>query len=116
MLEGFSFPVLSAIIWVPIIAGVVILFIDAKQRDLVRGVAISAATIVLALSFLVFFTYNSQVQQVMDNQDLLLQAGGSMMGTQMFVDGLAFVEHATWIESLGISYHLAVDGLSAPMV
>ena len=116
MLEGFSFPVLSAIIWVPIIAGVVILFMDGKQRDLVRGVAISAAAIVLALSALVFFTYNSQVDQVTANQEILMQAGGSSMGTQMFVDGLAFVEHATWIESLGISYHLAVDGLSAPMV
>jgi NADH-quinone oxidoreductase subunit M len=116
MLDGFSFPVLSAIIWVPIIAGVVILFMDSKQRDLVRGVAISAAAIVLALSALVFFTYNNQVGQVVANQEMLFQNGGATMGTQMFVDGLAFVEYSPWIESLGISYHLAVDGLSAPMV
>lgn len=116
MLEGFSFPVLSAIIWVPIIAGVVILFMDGKQRDLVRGVAISAAAVVLALSALVFFTYNAQVGAIVANQDLLMQAGGTTMGTQMFVDGLAFVEYVPWIQSLGISYHLAVDGLSAPMV
>lgn len=116
MLEGFSFPVLSAIIWVPIIAGVLILFMDGKQRDLVRGVAISAAAIVLALSALVFFNYNAQVQNVFDRQDLLMQGGGEMMGTQMFVDSLAFVEYTPWVESLGISYHLAVDGLSAPMV
>ncbi len=116
MLDGFSFPVLSAIIWVPIIAGVVILFMDSKQRDLVRGVAISAAAIVLALSALVFFTYNNQVAQVVSNQEMLFQSGSATMGTQMFVDGLAFVEYSPWIESLGISYHLAVDGLSAPMV
>ena len=41
MLDGFSFPVLSAIIWVPIIAGVVILFMDSKQRDLVLALLLT---------------------------------------------------------------------------
>jgi NADH-quinone oxidoreductase subunit M len=116
MLEGFSFPVLSAIIFVPIIAGVVILFLDEKQRDLIRGVSITAAAIVLALSALVFFGYNSQVSSLMETQDVLRETNGTMMGTQMFVDGLAFEEEVTWVDTLGISYHVAVDGLSAPMV
>ena len=34
----------------------------------------------------------------------------------MFVRGLAFEENVPWISSLGISYHLGVDGLNTPMV
>jgi len=116
MLEGFSFPVLSAIIFVPIIAGVVLLFVDGKQRDLVRGIAITAAVTVLALSALVFFAYNSQVADLMSHQEASQLTGGESVGTQMFVDGLAFTEQVTWLQSLGISYHLGVDGLNAPMV
>jgi len=116
MIEGFSFPVLSAIIFVPIVAGVVILFMKEEQRDLIRGVAISAAAVVLALSALVYFTYSAQVGQMQAVQEELLAGGGDLMGSQMFVNGLAFEEKITWVESLGISYHLAVDGLSAPMV
>lgn len=116
MLEGFSFPVLSAIIFVPIIAGVVLLFVDGKQRDLVRGIAITAAVTVLALSALVFFVYNAQVAELMAQQETALAATGESFGTKMFVDGLAFREQINWLPTLGISYHLAVDGLNAPMV
>ncbi len=112
----FGFPVLSAIIWIPIIAGVVILFMDGKQRDLIRGVAISAAVGVLALSGLVYFTYNGIVSEQLESQELLLEENSDIAATMMFKDGLAFEEKITWVESLGISYHLAVDGLSAPMV
>ncbi len=116
MIEGFSFPVLSAIIFVPIVAGVVILFMKEEQRDLIRGVAISAAAVVLALSALVYFTYNTQVGQMQAAQETLLAEGGDLVGSQLFVNGLAFEEKITWVEPLGISYHVAVDGLSAPMV
>jgi NADH-quinone oxidoreductase subunit M len=34
----------------------------------------------------------------------------------MFKEGLAFEEHYQWVDSLGIAYHVGVDGLSAPMV
>ena len=80
------------------------------------GDAILQSSLYLGISALVFFTYNNQVAQVVANQEMLFANGGTTMGTQMFVDGLAFVEYSPWIESLGISYHLAVDGLSAPMV
>lgn len=116
MLDGFSFPVLSAIIFIPIVAGVVILFIDAKQRDLVRGVAITAAAAVLALSLAVYLVYNSQVDTLLAAQEATLAAGGPLVGTQLFVDGLAFREQIPWLTTLGISYHLGVDGLNAPMV
>ena len=46
----FQFPILSLIIFIPIIAAVVMLFMDnVTQRDMIRGVAITSAAAVLAL-------------------------------------------------------------------
>ena len=114
---GFS--VLTAIIFIPIIAGFVILFLDRKNRDLVRGVAITAASAVLALSLAVFFGYDNYVKQaggLIDQQMSMLAGGGDLSGARMFVDSLAFEQRIVWVESLGIAYHVGVDGVSAPMV
>ncbi len=114
---GFS--VLTAIIFIPIIAGFVILFLDRKNRDLVRGVAITAASAVLALSLAVFFGYDNYVKQaggLIDQQMTMLAGGGDLSGARMFVDALAFEQRIVWVESLGIAYHVGVDGVSAPMV
>jgi NADH-quinone oxidoreductase subunit M len=111
-----TFPVLSMIIFIPIIAAVIILFIRSEQKDLVRGIAIAAAGAVFILSLFVFLNYNNQVSAVTANQEALMAAGGTSIGTRMFKETLAFEERVPWISSLGISYHLAVDGLSAPMV
>jgi len=114
---GFS--PLTAIVFIPIIAGIVILFMDNKNRDLIRGVAITAAFAVLALSALVYFGYNGYVQQeggLADQQEALIEAGGEGVGTQMYSESLQFQQRIVWIESLGISYHVGVDGISAPMV
>src|SRR5690606_10378879 len=116
-MEGFAFPVLSVIVFVPIIAGVVILFMNSEQRDLIRGVAIAAAATVLVLSGAVYFGYNAQVPNVVANQDAILSDTAIQSpATLMFKEGLAFEERYVWVESLGISYHVGVDGLSAPMV
>jgi NADH-quinone oxidoreductase subunit M len=111
-----TFPVLSMIIFIPIIAAVIILFFKSEQKDLIRGIAIAAAGAVFILSLFVFLNYNNQVSAVAANQEALMAAGGTSVGTQMFKETLAFEERVPWISSLGISYHLAVDGLSAPMV
>lgn len=112
----FSFPVLSAIVFVPIVAAVIILFLNKESRDLIRGVAITSAVIVLALSAMVFFNYNAQVDLVTDNQEAVVEAEGEFTATQMFADGLRFTENVTWVQPLGINYTVAVDGLNAPMV
>jgi len=118
MIEA-GFPVLSVIIFLPIVAAVIILFMDAKQRDLVRGVAISTAAMLLVLSAFVYFSYNAEVRGddgLLAQQEVMLDEGVDFPGTRMFDNGLAFEEKYDWVSSLGISYHVAVDGLSAPMV
>lgn len=114
-----TFPVLSAIVFLPIVVAVVILFMDPKQRDLIRGVAISTAVVLLVLSAGVFFSYNSIVrgeEGLLQNQLATLDNGGDFVGTQMFKDGLEFEEKYEWVSTLGIGYHVGVDGLNAPMI
>lgn len=115
MVDAFSFPVLSAILFVPIVAAVIILFIDGQRRDLIRGVAISTVVLLLVMSAGVYFGYNGQVDALRESREAA-QLDDTLSGTQMFQDGLAFEERVNWVSSLGISYHVGVDGLSAPMV
>lgn len=141
-MTGFGFPILSALIWIPVIAGVIILFIPADRRDLFRGVAITAAFVVLALSLTVFFGYNGIVSerlntaidaglvevdaQEYDAFNLLeddiegrIQVDileGETEATQAFKKALVFEEHIEWVPEVGIAYSLGVDGLTAPMV
>ncbi|MGB1287550.1 MAG: complex I subunit 4 family protein, partial [Aggregatilineales bacterium] len=126
-----GFPVLSALVFIPIIAGVLLLFMDNKQRDLIRGIAITSASIVLALSMLVFFGYNNNVTDENGVYDVLEydeEAGvfrgdtlipaelGRSSATQAYAEGLVNREDVAWVESIGINYSLGVDGLAAPMV
>ena len=114
-MEATGFSILTAIIFIPIVAGFIILFLDRKNRDLVRGVAVTAAAAVLALSIAVFFGYDSFVKGA-DGLAAMQLSGGEQSGTQMFADALAFEQRVVWVESLGIAYHVGVDGVSAPMV
>jgi len=70
-MEGFVFPVLSVILFVPIVAAVIILFLNSEQRDLIRGIAIAAAAVVLFLSGAVYFNYNAGVPSVAANQNAI---------------------------------------------
>ncbi len=111
-----GFPVLSLIIFVPIVAAVIILLLKPEQADLARGLAIGAAAICFVLSLFVYLNYNASVSDLSAQQTALLDEGGELVGTTLFAQSLAFEEKVPWIEALGISYHLGVDGLSAPMV
>ncbi|MGQ9908113.1 MAG: complex I subunit 4 family protein [Candidatus Flexifilum sp.] len=109
-----SFPVLSLIVFIPIVAAVIILLLKEEQRDLVRGIAITAAAVVFGLSLFVYLNYNAAVGELNTVQTQILEEAGS--ATAVFERTLAFEERVEWIPSLGIAYHLGVDGLSAPMV
>ena len=126
-MDGFTFPVVSAIIFIPIVAAIIILFMDnERDRELIRGLAITTATVLLVLSGLVFFSYNGNVVDGLEeSRDGLLDADGNILNnadddptfaTQMFHNGLRFEERYEWVPSLGINYHVAIDGLNAPMV
>ncbi|MDX1994305.1 MAG: NADH-quinone oxidoreductase subunit M [bacterium] len=116
MTEAFNFPVLSIIVFLPIVVGVAILFMDSKQRDLIRGVALSTAIVLLVLSAFVYLNYNANVDELVAQQEAILEDGGDAPAARMFDAGLAYEENYEWVPALGIRYHVGVDGLTVPMV
>src|SRR5690242_18970597 len=88
----FSIPVLTLITLSPVLGAALIAILPRDRTDAIKTVAAAAAFLSLILSFLVFVGYDRQ-------------AGG-----------FQFTEQTPWIPSLGIGYHVAVDGFSAPML
>src|SRR3990170_1785985 len=86
------FPFLSVIVFTPIVAGLLLLMIPGERKAEIRVTALAAAFIALLLSIYVYFAYDSAVW------------------------GYQFIEKYTWIPQLGISFHVGVDGMSAPLV
>ncbi|MDD2695787.1 MAG: hypothetical protein PHD58_07675, partial [Anaerolineales bacterium] len=87
-----QFPILSVIVFTPIVAGLLILLIPGERKAEVRVAALAAATITFLLSVWAYFSYD-------------LAAGGYQ-----------FIEKVDWLPALGISYHVGLDGLNAPLV
>lgn len=92
MLEelAFTFPILSYILFLPLVGAAVLWLID--DDDLVRSVSLGVALIELALAVLVLLRFVPESA------------------------AMQFAERARWIPALGISYHLAVDGISVLFV
>jgi NADH-quinone oxidoreductase subunit M len=87
-----QFPVLSLIVFTPIIAGLLLLLIPSERKSEIRVAALAASLIALVLSIWVYFSYDTS-------------AGGYQ-----------FIERYDWLPQLGISYYVGVDGMSAPLV
>ncbi|MDK2892133.1 F(420)H(2) dehydrogenase subunit M [Methanohalophilus sp.] len=83
-------PFLSLLILIPLIFSGITLF--TKSREQARVVAFVGALATLALSLYMYFTFDS--------------SSASMQ----------FEEMRSWIPSLGISYHLGVDGIAMPLI
>ncbi len=79
--------ILSIIIFLPVIAGLILLLTPTSSNIArMTGLVVSAAILILSLDLYANFDGTSGV--------------------------LEFVEKTPWIESLGVSYHLGIDGIS----
>ena len=87
MFEGY---LLSVLVWLPIIGGIIILFAGDKVAPRPLALAVSGVTFLISIS---------------------LWTGFNASGYQM-----QFVESMPWIETFNINYHLAVDGISMPLI
>ncbi len=87
-----QFPIISVIVFTPILAGMLILMIPADRKSEVRVAALATATVALLLSVWLYFSYDIQMA------------------------GYQFVEMHDWLPILGISYHVGIDGMNAPLV
>src|SRR3990170_7499837 len=87
-----QFPILSIIVFTPIVTALLLLLIPGERKTEIRMTALAAAFFAMFLSAWVYFSYDS--------------AAG----------GYQFMEKYAWLPVLGISYHVGVDGISAPLV
>ena len=86
-------PLLSLVIWLPIIGGLVVLAIGAGgNNNAVRWTAL-AASIVTFLASVPLWT-----------------------GFDLTTHEMQFIERAVWIPAFNIFYHLGVDGISMPLI
>ena len=91
MLES-SWPLLSVLIWLPILGGALIFLLGDHKAERARMIAllVSGLTFVLSLGLIIGFEPGTAAMQ--------------------------FVEKRPWVEVLGVNYHLGVDGISMPLV
>jgi len=87
-----QFPVLSLIVFAPILTGIFLLLIPKDNKTEVKVTALAAAIVTLVLSIWVYFSYDTQL------------------------GGYQFQEQYSWLPAMGISYFVGVDGMSVPLV
>ena len=87
-----EFPLLSLILFTPLVGAVVLLFVNHQSTDKIRWIANIVAGIGFLVSLPLWFWYEPR-------------------GTQW-----QFVERLSWIPSIGADYFLGVDGFSALLV
>ena len=87
-----DFPILSALVWLPIAGGVALLVMDAMGNTACRqsALVISVATFLLSTLLYTHFDTSTAVMQ--------------------------FQENVPWIAAFSANYHLGVDGISMPLI
>ncbi|RPJ47572.1 MAG: NADH-quinone oxidoreductase subunit M [Chloroflexi bacterium] len=88
-----QFPLLSIIIFLPLVAGLAILAMPANRRDWIRWTALGASLLTLLLTLAMYFNYDAA------------------SGDYQFIEG-----PYPWAPGLGISYFVGVDGISVPLM
>ena len=89
-----GFPILSALVWLPVAAGIAVLALGSSEAGAHRGklVSLVVSTVVFALSLPLYFGFDVTTAE------------------------MQFVERVSWIERFNVYYHLGLDGISLPLV
>ncbi len=87
-----DFPLLSALIWLPIFGGGVLLWLGEERGDAARVTALVVSLITFVISLPLF------------------------TGFERGTAAMQFVELRPWIETFSVNYHLGVDGISMPLI
>jgi len=86
-------PLLSILIWLPILGGAWVLFVGRDEKSsLTRPVALLISIITFIASLFLYTGFDSTTPS------------------------MQFVEQASWIASFNINYHLGIDGISMPLI
>lgn len=89
---SLGYPILSTLIWLPIIAGLIVLFAGRNNPEFAKWFSLGAAVLTFLLSLPLYVAFDTTTS------------------------AMQFVERASWIPQYNIEYFLGVDGLSMPLV
>ncbi len=92
------FPILSVIVFLPLLGGIALLFFPQEQLGAIRWGALAFAGIDLVLSLILMLSYST------------INTSATYLGT------FHFSETVPWISAFGINYSLGVDGISLLLV
>jgi NADH-quinone oxidoreductase subunit M len=84
--------ILSAVLFLPLLGGLALVLIPRRHTGLVTGAGLLVSLATFAVSLPLYFRFDGDVP---DYQ---------------------FVEYAAWMPSLGVGYHLGIDGISLLLV
>ena len=102
---------LSLIVFLPILAGLVILAVPSSQKQIIRIVSLLAALAQGVLAVLIWRAYDPSLPGI------TASPGGSPLGSFQFVEKLPWISlKLGGFGSLNIEYFLGVDGISVTMV
>jgi NADH-quinone oxidoreductase subunit M len=87
-----DFPLLSALIWLPVAGGIVLLVMDALGNTACRQTALIISLVTFAASTLLYTHFDVSTAQ------------------------MQFQELLPWIGAFNANYHLGVDGISMPLI
>ncbi|MBK1694898.1 NADH-quinone oxidoreductase subunit M [Chromatium weissei] len=87
-----DFPLLTLIIWLPILGGIVVLASGDKSPNISKWIALSFALLTFLVSLGLWVGFDSSTAQ------------------------MQFVERSTWIPTFNVEYYLGVDGISMPLI
>ncbi|QKT02570.1 NADH-quinone oxidoreductase subunit M [Ectothiorhodospiraceae bacterium 2226] len=85
-------PLLSLVIWTPILGGLLVLAAGDRHALEAKVLALVVSLVTFGLSLPLYFQFDITTAQ------------------------MQFVEFRPWIETFGINYHLGVDGISMPLI
>ncbi|WP_029407863.1 NADH-quinone oxidoreductase subunit M [Thiomicrorhabdus sp. Milos-T2] len=87
-----SYPILSTLVWLPIIGGLLVLFAGRNNDAVAKWLSLAVAVVTFILSIPLWTDFDTTTS------------------------AMQFEEKVVWIPMFNIYYHLAVDGLSMPLV
>ena len=87
-----DWPLLSLVIWTPIIGGILVLFVGDEKPGVVRKIALLVSILTFLLTLPLYSEFN--------NDTHLMQ----------------FVERNSWIPAFNIEYFVGIDGISMPLI
>ena len=96
-----NIPTLSFIVFLPAVSGLLLMLVPKDREKTIYNIALGVAFLTFLLTLAVYFGFDIGAAQTANEAEKVLYQ---------------FEEQYDWLPALGISYHVGVDGISAPLV